>query len=340
MYYIGVKVTTKEVRELTSVLDEIVKEYKQSQPEKERDWRTYEQQLAVRIKTAIRGLEPLVEEAISLLEIRRAEPRGRKPKLTLKQKVILLLLKHLFGRSNRDMSFMLVAFSLLSGVDVSYKTIERLYSDEQVILVLHNLHTLLLKRRGVKDADCCGDGTGYAVTISKHYSAEAKKRKNKLKTASGKKEFRYTFMLMDLESRMYIAYGTSFKSEQKAFLDALKMAGATDVSINSLRVDRYFSAQGTIKLVDDALGDVTMYLIPKTNATVKGPWKWKRMMYRYVNETIPYLREYYRRCQSESGFSEDKRRFGWTIPQKREDRMDTANFCTLVWHNMFWQGAR
>lgn len=46
----------------------------------------------------------------------RAVPRGRKPKLTLKQKVILLLLKHLFGRSNRDMSFMLVAFSLLSGL--------------------------------------------------------------------------------------------------------------------------------------------------------------------------------------------------------------------------------
>ncbi len=334
------KVTTKEVRELTSVLDEIVKEYKASKPEKERDWRTYEQQLAVRIKTAIRELEPLVDEAISALEIRRAEPRGRKPKLTLKQKVILLLLKHLFGRSNRDMSFMLVAFSLLSGVDVSYKTIERLYSDDQVILVLHNLHTLLLKRRGVKDADCCGDGTGYAVTVTKNYAAEAKKRKNKLKTASGKKEFRYTFMLMDLDSRMYIAYGTSFKSEQKAFLDALKMAGATGISINSLRIDRYYSAQGTIKLVDDALGDVTTYLIPKRTATVKGSWKWKRLMYTYVNDTLPYLREYYRRCQSESGFSEDKRRFGWTIAQKREDRMDTANFCTLVWHNMFWQGAR
>ncbi|MCG2717836.1 MAG: ISNCY family transposase, partial [Nanoarchaeota archaeon] len=36
------------------------------------------------------------------------------------------------------------------------------------------------------------------------------------------------------------------------------------------------------------------------------------------------------------GFSEDKRRLGWKLAQKREDRIDTAIFCNQLWHNLFW----
>jgi transposase len=332
-----VKITTKEVRDVAAVLDDIVTEYKASRPpEEKRDWRTYEQRLALRIKFAIRELEPLVDEAIASLKLGRAETRGRKPELTLKQKVVLLLLKRLFPKSNREMSCMLTAFSLLTGVDVGYKTVERLYSDEEVILVLHNIHRLILKRKGATGADCCGDGTGYALTVRKHYASEAAKRKDKAKEAGSTRAFAYSFMLMDLDSRMYLAYGTSFRSEQEAFLKALEMAGSLDVCIDTLRLDRYYSAQKYVKIIDDALGNVTTYLIPKKNATVKGPWKWKRQMYHFANETVAYLSEFYRRCQSESGFSEDKRRLGWGIAQRRDDRVDTANFCTLLWHNMFW----
>lgn len=63
---------------------------------------------------------------------------------------MLLLLKHLVDKSNRDISMMLVLFSLLSEIDVSYKTVERLYSDEEVLMVLHNLHVLMLKKKGSK----------------------------------------------------------------------------------------------------------------------------------------------------------------------------------------------
>ncbi len=83
---------------------------------------------------------------------------------------------------------MLAVFSLLSGVDVSYKTIERLYSDPEVEMAVHNLHVLLLKKKGVKDVDASGDGTGYSLTIKKHYATETQKRKNKAKeNGQGKK---------------------------------------------------------------------------------------------------------------------------------------------------------
>ena len=129
------------------MLDDIIDEYKKESPEQKRDWRTYEQRLAKRLKTAYTELKPLVQEAVQSLEIVHGETRGVKQKLTLEQKVLMLLLKHLVGKSNRDMALMIVIFSWLTDIDVSYKSVERLYSDNQVILALHNLHRLILKKK-------------------------------------------------------------------------------------------------------------------------------------------------------------------------------------------------
>ena len=62
------------------------------------------------------------------------------------------------------------------------------------------------------------------------------------------------------------------------------------------------------------------------------------MLGKFIEEMKPFLQEYYKRNQSESGFSEDKKRIGQQLGQKREDRLDTANFLTLLWHNLYWLG--
>jgi hypothetical protein len=144
------KVTNKKLTKTLSILDNIIEEYKKESPDKKRDWRTYEQRLAQRLKTAYKELKPLVLEAVQSLDILDGETRGAKPKLTLEQKVLLVLLKHLFGKSNRDMAIMVVIFSWLTDIDISYKTVERLYSDDQVVLSLHNLHMLILKKKTLK----------------------------------------------------------------------------------------------------------------------------------------------------------------------------------------------
>ena len=79
-------------------------------------------------------------------------------------------------------------------------------------------------------------------------------------------------------------------------------------------------------------------IIPKKNATIKETYKWKRMLHDFVNNTTEYLEEYYQRNQCESGFSEDKKRTSWRLGQKREDRLETANICTSLWHNLYWLG--
>mgnify|MGYP001588619758 CR=1 FL=1 len=231
------KVKTKEVRDIVAVLDDIVEDYKEKSDGKKRDWRTYEQRLAERLKKAFKELKPLVHEAVSAIKIANGETRGAKPQLTLEQKVLSILLKHLIGKSNRNMSAMLTLFMWLTNIDVSYKSIERLYSDQEVILALHNLQMLILKKKGVNEVeDSGGDGTGYSLTIKKHYASEAQKLKDKAKENSGKEAsenahvkaiFVFFFAIMDIKTRMYTCYGTSLKSEQEAFFSAIMMLKET-----------------------------------------------------------------------------------------------------------------
>ena len=204
---------TKDIRERLKDIDEfLLEEYRKKHPEEKRDWRTYEQQLAVRLKYAIRNLEPLIDEAVATLHVERGQ--GRKPELSLKQRVILILVKELFDKSNRNMEAMLDLFCLLTDVEVGYKSIERLYSDPEVEMALHNLHVLILKKKGISAVDATGDGTGYSLQISKHYASEAQKQKDDVKKADAnvKKAFVFSFKLLDLNSNLYVAYGMSFKS--------------------------------------------------------------------------------------------------------------------------------
>ena len=335
---------TKKVRDIVRILDDIVKEYKEEHPDKKRDWRTYEQRVAERLKTAFQELKPLVHEATSSINFVSGETRGAKTILTVEQRTLAVLIKHIVGKSNRSMAAMFMVFSLLSDIDVSYKTVERFYSDHEVIAVLYNLHVLLLKKKDVKNVDSSGDGTGYSLTIKTHYASVAQKLKDKIKESETQTKenkrmlFVYSFALMDIKTRMYIGFGTSFKSEKDAFEKALQMSKETGIIIKTIRLDKYYSAEAYLKICQEYLGKVKAFIIPKRNIATFGVGEWSRMIYQFSENTKEFLEEYFQRNQSESGFSEDKKRTGWKLGQKRPDRIDTANFLTMIWHNLYWLG--
>ncbi len=330
---------------LEEINDILGKKYRLEHPQKERDWRTYEQEFSHRIKTAMKDLEPLIDDAVSTLKIIHGP--GHPHSLSLEQRVKLLLIKQLVGESNRMFANMLDIFSMLSGVDVSYKTVERLYSDEEVVLAIHNLHVLILKRKNVSGSDSTGDGTGYSLTVKKNYESYAQQLKDKAKeNPSGgegknmkskihkKRLFAYSFSLMDLETRMYIAFGSSMKSEREAYDRAMNLLSSLDIEMASLRLDRYYSSPSYM----DNLGKTKVFVIPKKNATLNGSQKWKDTMKDFVLNTMQYLEQYHQRSNSESGFAADKKMLGWNIAQRRDDRIDNALFCTGVWHNLFNMG--
>ena len=131
---------------------------------------------------------------------------------------------------------------------------------------------------------------------------------------------------MDLKTKM--AFGSSMKSEKDAFDRAMMMLSHMDVE--TARLDRYYSNPVYV----DMFGG-KVYIIPKRNFTLKGSQKWKDTMKEFVQNTMEYLEQYHQRSNSDAGFAADKRLFGWGIAQRREDRIDSASFCTGLWHNLF-----
>jgi transposase len=241
---------------------------------------------------------------------------------------------------------MLTVFSMLSGIDVSYKTIERLYSDNEVIMAIHNLHALILRRKKVTNSDATDDGTGYSLTVKKNYESHAQHLKDKAKEnpdhgkdareSKGHKKrlFAYSFAAMDLDSRLYIAFGSSMRSEREAFDRAKDLLAIMGIHMDSIRLDRYYSSSSYV----DKLGDTKVFVIPKKNAILNGSQKWKGTMKEFVADTMVYLNKYHQRSNSESGFAADKKMLGWNVAQRRDDRIDNTLFCTGVWHNLFNMG--
>jgi len=78
-----------------------------------------------------------------------------------------------------------------------------------------------------------------------------------------------------------------------------------------------------------------MSIISKKNTKLGHGIHWYETMKSFVEDTMKYLEEYFKRNNSESEWSADKKMFGWRVRQKREDGVDTALFCRDIWHNLF-----
>ena len=107
------------------------------------------------------------------------------------------------------------------------------------------------------------------------------------------------------------------------------------INVKSVRLDRYYSNSSDVNSYNNLFKDCKVYFIPKKNVTMKNGLYWNKRLTEFVNDTFGYLKEYFRRNNSESGFSADKKLFGWKISQKREDRIDTACFTKVIWRNLF-----
>jgi transposase len=342
-------ITNKQFDECKKELDTIIDLYKQAFSEKKpTDWTTYEKQWANRLRTALNEIRSIIDQAERRITV---EPKhfGRPPKTSSKQKVLILLAKDLVQLSGRKMADLLPLFSLFDDVEISYKTIQRAYSHALVRMIIHNMFIILVERKGIVQADLTGDGTGYSLTITRHYrtirerrgesakSNEPKDSEAKSQSKQNKRRlFTYAFALMDLKTHMYVGYGASLWSEKAAFLAALEIMRECGVKPKSVRLDQYYAGQSTIGYFG---ADTAVYVIPKSNATIKGSYAWKDMIRDFMFYPYLFLHEYFRREHSESGFSADKRCDGWKIWQRREDRIQTATILKGVWHNLLWLGG-
>ena len=112
------KQLSKKLIEFEKIIQKkYVRKSKRENKKRKRNWKTYEEEYMSHVKIAMRELEPLLKEASS---IKRFSKRGKKFQLNVKQKITILLIKHLMRKNNRPMAGMLCLFSLLSGVNIGY----------------------------------------------------------------------------------------------------------------------------------------------------------------------------------------------------------------------------
>ena len=285
------------------------------------DSRKYEETYRKRLLGMSRDLRPMIDHASNI----DTDEFGRPSLLDAKEKAFIILTKEIMGLSNRRMAYELPLFGIEKGI--SYKTVERLYSDPLVIMILNNLFVETLRKKSIGKCDAIGDGTGYSLTVTKHYRSLREKHGESVK----KGQFVYSFALMDLSTRMYIGYAVSLKSEKDAYGKALEMLAKLQIELDSIRLDKYYSGQS---ILDDFSENTRIFIIPKKNSRIRGKKGWREIIRRFMNDPINYLREYFKRSNSEAGFSADKRTTGHMIFQRRKDRVETSGFCKGLLHNM------
>ena len=285
------------------------------------NWRDYEFFYRQRMKGMALEFRAMIDESSSFV----VEEFGRPSLLEAREKVFIILVKEIFRLSNRKAAYLLPLLGISK--DISYKTIERLYSDPLVLIILNNLFMNSLKRKGVASVDASGDGTGYSLTVTKHYRSLRERNGETVKEG----KFVYSFALMDLETRMYVGYAVSVKSEKDAYHKALEMIGKMRIDLKSIRLDKYYSGQS---ILEDFNENTMIFLIPESNSRIRGRRNWREIIRRFMDDPMNYLREYFKRNASESGFSSDKRAMGGLIYQRRKDRKETSGFCKGLIHNL------
>ena len=127
---------------------------------------------------------------------------------------------------------------------------------------------------------------------------------------------------MDLSSRMYVGYAVSIKSEKDAYHKALDMISDMKIDLRSVRLDKYYSRQS---ILDDFSENTRIFILPKSNSRIRGKKGWREIIRRFMEDPMTYLKEYFRRNASESGFSSDKRFLGG-IMTRRADRIDSQSY--------------
>ena len=285
----------------------------------------YDRKLRTEMRAVVERINSDVDKAAEPITLINGKP-GRPPK----DRILLTklhLFQVLFEFTNREMECFSLMFLLNGEEAFSYKTIERAYSDPIVALILHNLFVLSAGKP--RTVDSSSDGTGIGLFISKHYRKDREQDLKEKKDSSKRKEYLFSVAILDIDTNLYVGYAAGFKSEKALFVEALAMARKAGFEFNSMRLDKYYAYQSIFKCVGK---QTRVIVIPKKNATIRGPKEWKQLINSLITAPFAFLADYFKRVKNECNFSKDKRRFG-TIRQRLAERIITAAFSRATLHN-------
>ena len=322
----NVKLTNKQFQKTLDEIEWLKKFYKEHFAVEAKPFTgEHDKKLRTEMRAVVERINSDVDLAAAPITLVDGKP-GRPPK----DRILLTklhLFQVLFEFTNREMECFSLMF-LLNGDDAfSYKTIERAYSDPIVAIILHNL--FVMSAGEPRSVDSSADGTGIGLFISKHYRKDREQDLKEEKETSKRKEYLMSVAILDIDTNIYVGYAAGFKSEKKLFIEALYTARKAGFEFNSMRLDKYYSYQSIFEQVGK---QTRVIVIPKKNATIRGPKEWKQLITNLILAPFSFLADYFKRVRSEYNFSKDKRKFG-SIRQRLTERIITAALSRATLHN-------
>jgi len=322
------RLMNKHLQKTLDELDFLKKLYKKEfAVEKPKYSKEYDKRLRDLKRALFERINKDVDKAASFIEVKQIVGRQLKDRVLLTK---LHLVQQVLDLTNRDMESFSMLFALTGNETFSYKTIERAYEDQLVGMILHNLYVLSCGEP--RNIDASSDGTGYSLTVTKHYRTDKDENKEHWEEVE-RKEYIITSTIVDLKTKIYVSFATGFQSEMKLFEQAKCWLEKRGFTLDSITLDKYYSNQKTIAGFKT---ETKTYFIPKKNATIRGGTKWKNSIKEFTADTIGFLKKYYKRETSEYGHSADKRRFG-VIRQRKKCRIITTMETRMLLHNYIAQ---
>lgn len=286
------------------------------------DWTVYDTAQCREIADVLTLIRELVDAAEArIMERTPPEPPapGRPPTHAADVTKVLLAQSY-FGFSNRSAEGILLLFSSLLGIrdTFSYKTIERGYDREAVDEILDEVFELSNVPVEGRETVFSIDGSGTPTRMRQNY-AHDRERQRKDKTDGDKAEgptndefpesphdYVFSVAVIGTRYKLFASYRNAAdhsKGEMSFLEEAVADTKALHPGMKMLTGDGIYANRKACRIVRVA-GAIPRFL-PRRDVRLKrgGEIAWLRMLLALSNDPDSWLREYFLREASETGFS-------------------------------------
>lgn len=296
--------------------------------------------IACLIDVASEGTGPLVGYDVT------GKPCLSKPDLAK-----LVLAQQYDGKCNRVslgyMSLMKPYLRIDDGFDPSYKTLERAYSDPDIMMLLNDAFFITQQPVSGIEHNFGIDGTCFGTTIKVNWESsrdEILGLRGKKDADGGKKKKRKTKKEF---AKTILAAGTTFKlissfamarsphaNESPYLKPLLNQIAELYAHVAALCADAAFMSRENCNEI--ATHGAVPRIFPKENVTLraKGSQAWRKMLTEFVDDTQRWLREYHPRSIMETINSTMKRTQPYPVRKRLFVRKSTEMLARICVYNI------
>jgi len=302
-----------------------------SKPKKKRDWFAYDEAQLNEMGDFILLVRNIVDDArreLDYIDNRPSLP-GQQPKSPF-DIAKAVLLQQFYQVSNRVAAGLARLFKEKLGLEyrLTYKDIERAYSNQDVQDILQEVLKLSNEPIRGKETRFSIDGTGMETSIKQNYANEKGDEKKKA-------VYRMLIGMVGVEYKMFSASAVNGPGDESPFLiPLLEDTAEAFERIDFVLADAmYYTLANCTKIAEYG---AKPRICPRIDAVInaKGSRAKKEMLLELLKNAQQWLEEYHGRSISENVYSVLKGRFPRHFLKRRIDRLDNEGVDKVCAYNL------